>query len=431
MVDMPAHLHRILAACVLTAALAVVPGRSMGAEPGQSASTPAVDHSAGHMQPAVSAPAWLAEINKYRLAGGLHPVTDEPAWSAGIAHHNTYLALTAAKYYTGQYQSLHTENPASPYYTADGALEAGRSDLFAGAYFSSPVQYIDGWLRAPFHAIGMLRPGLTKVAFAASSGSAGLDVIGGLQDSTPTTPILFPGAGMTPNLTSCGGELPSPLESCPFPVGASPGLPLVVLLPAAPAADLAAQVTGSDGTRESTQDGTLCVVDEHTYRTSDPIYGPTGLSILQGDHAVLLISAEPYGWGRQHVLVTQSGRTNIDWSFITAPPGPLTAGRSYTLHVAAGASAVLGNLTVTNTNAAGFATVYPCRAGRPNASNVNYTPAQTSSNFAVTAADANGDICIFTSGQTDVVWDQVGTTTAFSPPAHIADDRCPLPDPHP
>src|SRR6202012_4085550 len=99
----------------------------------------------------------------------------------------------------------HTETPASPTYTTAGALEASRSDLYFGSSGLSPVGFIDGWFSAPFHAIGMLRAQLTQVAFASSpdGSAAGLDVIGGLDDNRPsaTTPILFPGNGMTTNLT--------------------------------------------------------------------------------------------------------------------------------------------------------------------------------------------------------------------------------------
>ena len=111
---------------------------------------------------------WLSEVNKYRTAAGLAPVTDNPTWDAGLLAHFRYLAKTPASYFTGQYQSFHTENPASPYYTAAGALEGSRSNLEGGGGPPSVAQ-IQGWLAAPFHAIGMLRPGLTQVALASGA----------------------------------------------------------------------------------------------------------------------------------------------------------------------------------------------------------------------------------------------------------------------
>src|SRR5450755_599864 len=64
-----------------------------------------------------SSPAWLREINKYRRAASIAAVRARAAWVTGIKNHLRYMADTPAKYLTGQYVSLHTENPRSPYYT--------------------------------------------------------------------------------------------------------------------------------------------------------------------------------------------------------------------------------------------------------------------------------------------------------------------------
>jgi hypothetical protein len=277
-------------------------------------------------------PAWLAEINRYRQAAGLAPASDNTSWDAGLQNHLRYLALTPKQYLTGQYQSSHTENPASPYYTSAGAHEAGSSDLVQGAVRRSPVQVIDGWFEAPFHAVGILRPGLAQVAFAydPSTGDGGLDIISGLNSSTPrpSTPTLFPANGMTTNMNVFGGELPDPLQTCGWS-GRAVGLPLIAMLPSAPASGLAASVVTPDGGVESSANGQLCVVDSNTYHSSDPVYGPTGAGILSGDHAVLLIPAEPLTPGRYSAVfrasITQPGRPNIAWSFSDFPPLPGTA----------------------------------------------------------------------------------------------------------
>ncbi|MCU1607806.1 MAG: hypothetical protein JWP46_4271 [Modestobacter sp.] len=259
---------------------------------------------------------WLGELNKYRLASGLSAVTANPGWVAGLQNHFTYLARTPASYLTGPYANRHTENPASPYYTADGALEGGRSNLITGT-FGSPVSDIDMWLAAPFHAIGMLRPGLQQVAYASGQGYAGLDVTGGYSYQSHAGPVLFPGPGMTTNLRSFPGENPSPLETCGWPagLGSSYGLPLIAMLPSNPAAGATASVTGSDGSTRTTAAGSLCLVDEHTYRSSDSVYGPTGASILQGDHAVLLIGRGAYGPGTYTATINQPGTEPIRWTF--------------------------------------------------------------------------------------------------------------------
>jgi hypothetical protein len=282
-----------------------------------------------------SSPAWLALINRYRSAAGLSAVSDEPAWDLGIMHHLTYLVKTPPRYFTGRYASAHTENPASPYYTPDGAREAGYSDLALGGA-ESPVEAIDGWLRSPFHAVGMLRAQLTKVALAddPATGFAGLDVIQGLDYSLPADPqpILFPGPGITTDLlTYGGGELPDPLQTCRWSDASIYGLPLIALLPQPPRAPLSATVTGPHGV-ESTANRQLCVVDENTYYTTDSVYGPTGREILQDDHAVFLIPRHALLNGRYSVTIIQPGEANIAWSFAAA--APITRTSILTLRVA-------------------------------------------------------------------------------------------------
>ncbi len=71
---------------------------------------------------------------------------------------------------------------------------------------------------------------------------------------------------------------------------------------------------------ESTGNGQLCVVDEFTYHSSDPVYGPTGAAILQGDNAVFLIPRRTLGTGTYSVSVSQTGEPDIDWSFSAVAP---------------------------------------------------------------------------------------------------------------
>ena len=50
-----------------------------------------------------------------------------------------------------------------------------------------------------------------------------------------------------------------------------------------------------------------CVVDQYTYRTSDPVYGPTGLEILRADHVVLVIPERPLTNTRYTATIRQPG----------------------------------------------------------------------------------------------------------------------------
>jgi hypothetical protein len=280
------------------------------------------------MKPALSTSQtdWLGEIDRYREAAGLTPVTDEPAWDVGIEHHLTYLEKTPAFYETDKYASAHTENPASPYYTTDGALEAESSDLALGDV-TNPVDGIDGWLAAPFHAIGMLRPDLQRVAFASDAqGYAGLDVIQGLTGTaTQTNPVLFPGPGVTTDLmVENGGEVPSPLQTCHW--SGTAGLPLIVLLPAAPSPGATATLAGPKAD-ESSSGGTLCIVDQYDYYSSDAVYGPTGLDLLEGDHAVFLIPRRPLTQGTYSASLYEPEQAPITWSFNATVPVPVAGTR--------------------------------------------------------------------------------------------------------
>lgn len=190
-----------------------------------------------------SSATWLETVNYFRAASGLAPVVEEPAWTVGIAAHLRYLKLTPASYRTGEYASSHRENPDSPHYTPEGDAAGRSSNLTSGS--SGDRAAIESWMVGPFHAIGVLRPNLQKVAFARDpeTGAADLDVLRGLVGSSvPAAPISFPGANSGTHLTAFRGENPNPLETCGYQ---SAGLPLFALLPQAPAETVTADLTDS------------------------------------------------------------------------------------------------------------------------------------------------------------------------------------------
>ena len=135
---------------------------------GSAAAVPAAASVTRQALPHASSPGWLTEINYYRRAAAIPLVSANRSWIQGIKNHLRYMAKTPPRYLTGQYASLHTENPKSPYYTKSGAREAGASDLFEGAFGYTATDFINGWLASPFHAIGMLRVNLRQVAFASN-----------------------------------------------------------------------------------------------------------------------------------------------------------------------------------------------------------------------------------------------------------------------
>ena len=75
----------------------------------------------------------------------------------------------------------------------------------------------------------------------------------------------------------------------------------------------------------------------------------------------------------------------------------------------ANSTAVVLNVTVTESTQAGFLTVWPCDGVRPNASNLNYIVGQTVANLTTVALSSSATVCIFTNGSTEVIADLAGT----------------------
>jgi hypothetical protein len=98
--------------------------------------------------------------------------------------------------------------------------------------------------------------------------------------------------------------------------------------------------------------------------------------------------------------------------------------------VPADASAVALNVTMVEARAAGFATVWPCGAPMPEASNVNFGRGGTAANGVIAPIGADGSVCIFTSADAHVIvdiagWFTGGVTPAFTGnnPRRLVDTR--------
>ena len=72
------------------------------------------------------------------------------------------------------------------------------------------------------------------------------------------------------------------------------------------------------------------------------------------------------------------------------------------------AAGVVVNVTTALAQSPGYASMYPCAAGRPDSSQVNMPDPRAASNAGIVAPDANGEICISTSAPTHVVVDVMG-----------------------
>ena len=76
--------------------------------------------------------------------------------------------------------------------------------------------------------------------------------------------------------------------------------------------------------------------------------------------------------------------------------------------VAVDAVAVVLNVTVTESVAAGFVTVFPCGSDRPTASSLNFVAGSTVANAVVVKVGVGGQVCLFTQSATHLVVDVNG-----------------------
>jgi hypothetical protein len=135
----------------------------------------------------------------------------------------------------------------------------------------------------------------------------------------------------------------------------------------------------------------------------------------------------------QRLLDTRPGELTADHQFEGI--GVRSAGTTLELRVAgrvgipADATAVVLNLTVTQPQAAGHATIFPCGVDQPNASNVNFNAGQTIPNAVVAKIGTNGDICLFTLASAHYIVDVSGYLIGDPPATNGSSCPAPLPPP--
>jgi len=96
--------------------------------------------------------------------------------------------------------------------------------------------------------------------------------------------------------------------------------------------------------------------------------------------------------------------------------------------VPADAWSVVLNVTITEPDGDGYATVFPCGTPRPLASNLNAFTGDTIANLVISNMGADGTVCIFTQAKTHLVVDVDGwfpTSSRFTgvQPARLLDTR--------
>ena len=259
---------------------------------------------------------WPSTVNAYRALANLPPVIEHPDWDAGVMAHATY---TVVENTIG-----HTENPASPAYTADGATAAANSNV---AGYSTPTPgfgwAVDLWMTGPFHAIGIIDPLLAESAFGIAHDTTGsiqtgavLDVIRGRTATAGpgTFPVIYPGDGMVLPLDRYNGnELPDPLAPCPGYSQPS-GPPILVQFGSfTPMPVIADVVLARNGTPVE-----ACAYDGDTYTTTDPATQATARNVLGSRAALVIMPRAVFTAGATYQVSLTAGGQPLAWSFTVA-----------------------------------------------------------------------------------------------------------------
>ena len=383
---------------------------------------------------------WLGIVNAYRRQSGLPAVGNDAGLSSGARNHSCWMLINGMS---------HGETPGTWGYSAAGD-QAGRNgnlSVHSDPSFSAR-QHIDQWMGGPFHAIGILRPGLTSTGFGTcssppspSSGfvrsAATLNVLSGLGGNRRiSAPVVFPGNRSRTRLNRFASEAPDPRTFCGWS-GRTVGLPLLALMPSG---------VSSAGSSLRGPGGNIPTCTLHPGNTSG-----VAQAILRGDNAVAVIPVAPLAPGAYTATVNSSGGS-VSWSFtvdpeaqLLGPPepdppstqtlGPPEQYRSVTPRriadsragkgltrlpaktvrrfrvagkggVPSSAIAASANFTAVDAADDGYLTVYNC-GKRPTVSTLNFRPGEAAPNQAIVPL-ASGDICLYANVATDLVIDVNG-----------------------
>jgi hypothetical protein len=286
------------------------------------------------------APVWLKHLDDFRNATGLLPVQSDPQLSDGDRQHAVYMIKNfATEIATGSLGAeVHTEDPAMPWYTPEGAEAARTSDITErgaspGRTLPSPEQWaIEGWMTAPFHRLLILNPRLHEVGFGYDCEDnicvAVLNVLSGAAplpstDAPLEHPILFPpdGASLAASMRMLDEEWPTPISGCDgfaFPTG------LPVTLQLGPLVE--ARLDSFSIAREDGAEIEACGFDASSYRNLDESERARVAGNLRGQGAIVIVPRSPLDPGtRYDVHATVNGR-DYKWSF-EIRPGSESVGR--------------------------------------------------------------------------------------------------------
>ncbi len=236
------------------------------------------------------------------------------------------------------------------------------------------------------------------------------------------------GVGIGPTewltVTAAGTGLPAPLGATAVVAD------LTAISPTQPTfLSAAAQPQSGTPTTASVNAGTGAVVNKEVTIPINPSNGELEVYNDAGDTQITIDVEGYFSSGSasvyspvqpERICDTRSSNTTPceGHTINTISNDPLVVPASGITEIPATATAIVANVTALNETAAGFLTIYPDGATRPNAAQMNYTTGAVTNN-EVTVAVTDGKIDIYSTANTDVVVDVMGyyTGQSGSPPA--------------
>jgi len=168
-----------------------------------------------------AATAAMTLFNEYRAQSLVPPV--------GLNLKNSLACQAHADYLNDNDISLsvvglgaHTEDPALPGYTTDGAIAGANSVIYEGV---TAEEAIENWMSTFYHRLGLLNPNLKTIGFGSADEYQVMDIISGIDNGANqvTSMVMFPPPGAEDVPVKFKKEIPYPI-----PGDESLGVPITV-----------------------------------------------------------------------------------------------------------------------------------------------------------------------------------------------------------
>lgn len=227
-------------------------------------------------------------------------------------------------------------------------------------------------------------------------------------------------ACITPGTPLPSGAFVTQPSSLTIVAGGSVQVPVRQLVPAAATYSVAGVPAGMTATFSSATVAAGAPTDLTLAVGTSVVSSSVVLTVTSSTGVTRSLHVRVLGFGDPNagaaLDVTQPLVRLVDTRTAGTPVGPGESIRVAT--TAAGASAVVLNVTATEATAAAFVTVWPCDQSLPLASNLNVQPGQTVANLVTVALASDASVCVYNStGRTHVVVDQLSAYRPTGGPA--------------